>query len=211
MTPIPGRSESTIRYRCLVEGRDLITSVDLSGIYSKLNFNCESFVVRTTDGPGDSLSSISYWPLVSVRARPDKISKLRSFSISKEIDAVVERVSISAGVPTKLLRALIYTESNFDPSVVSPKGAIGLMQIMPSTARELGVVDASLLFDPALNIEVGARYLASLLNRFEGRVDLALAAYNAGSNAVIRHGYAVPPYRETRRYVEQISAMLEGD
>ena len=99
-----------------------------------------------------------------------------------------------------LLDAVIRQESGFRADVVSSAGAVGLMQLMPGTARELGVSDP---FDPAQNVEGGAKYLRSLLDRYDGRLDLALAAYNAGPAAVDHFG-GVPPYRETREYVSSI-------
>jgi soluble lytic murein transglycosylase-like protein len=104
------------------------------------------------------------------------------------------------GVDPALVLALISVESAFRKDAVSPKGAQGLMQLMPATAKELGVKDA---FDPAQNLDGGARYLNSLLQQFKGDVRLALAAYNAGPNAVKRHK-GVPPYRETRQHVEKV-------
>lgn len=101
-----------------------------------------------------------------------------------------------------LLDAVIRQESGFRADVVSGAGAVGLMQLMPGTARELGVSDP---FDPAQNVEGGAKYLRSLLDRYDGRLDLALAAYNAGPGAVDHFG-GVPPYRETREYVSSIMA-----
>jgi soluble lytic murein transglycosylase-like protein len=91
-------------------------------------------------------------------------------------------------------------ESAFRKDAVSPKGAQGLMQLMPGTARELGVKDA---FDPAQNLDAGTRYLNSLIAEFKGDIRLAIAAYNAGPNAVKRHR-GVPPYRETRQHVEKV-------
>lgn len=104
-----------------------------------------------------------------------------------------------AGVDPSLLGALTWTESSFDPSAVSRSGAVGLTQLMPSTAAGLGVDPT----DPLQNLAGGARYLRSMLDRYAGRVDLALAAYNAGPAAVDRYG-GVPPYAETRQYVQTV-------
>ena len=94
-------------------------------------------------------------------------------------------------------------ESSFNAQAISYKGARGLMQLMPATAARFGVRD---IFDPAQNIEGGARYLRFLLDTFKGDVELALAGYNAGENAVARYGNQIPPYRETQDYVRKISA-----
>jgi len=110
----------------------------------------------------------------------------------------------------ELLQALIATESGFDAEAVSPKGAMGLMQIMPGTAARYGVAsdkNARLerkLFDPATNIKVGSRYLRDLLNRFPGQLELVLAAYNAGEGAVQRAGNKIPNYKETQNYVKTV-------
>ena len=107
-------------------------------------------------------------------------------------------------VNVDLVRALIQAESAFNPRAVSPKGALGLMQLMPATAAEFGVTDA---FNPAQNIRAGVRYLKQLLDTYEGRVELALAAYNAGPGAVKKYGGKVPPYRETQNYVAAYSGL----
>jgi soluble lytic murein transglycosylase-like protein len=109
-------------------------------------------------------------------------------------------------VEVALVRAVIQTESQFDPHAVSSVGAQGLMQLMPATARRFGVTDA---FDPRQNIFGGTRYLRVLLDMFQGDVVLATAAYNAGEGAVSRYG-GVPPYRETQGYVRKIQALLGG-
>lgn len=109
-----------------------------------------------------------------------------------------------------LLQAVIATESGFDPSAVSPKGAVGLMQVMPATAQRYGLTNdrsgtvAAKLTDPKTNIHTGARYLRDLVKLFPGQLELALAAYNAGEGAVQRAGNRIPNYKETQNYVRSV-------
>jgi LysM repeat protein len=118
------------------------------------------------------------------------------------IDGLIKTNGDRHGLDPYLVFLVIEQESQFRQRAVSPKGARGLMQLMPGTARRLGVRDS---FDPAQNIMGGSRYLKELMNMFGGRVDLALASYNAGEGAVMKYGRAVPPYRETRDYVKKIT------
>ena len=113
------------------------------------------------------------------------------------------------GLNPQLVAAVVAAESSFRAGVVSAKGAQGLMQLMPATAERFGL-EASQVFDPALNLDVGCRYLRFLTDRFAGDLPLVLAGYNAGEGAVDRHG-GVPPYRETRRYIERITTTLGLD
>ena len=113
------------------------------------------------------------------------------------------------GVDERLVHAVIQVESNYASNARSPKGAIGLMQLMPATAARFGAESVESLFDPRVNVDIGVRYLRELLDRF-GRTDLALAAYNAGEGAVMRHGYQIPPYRETQDYVRKVRRLYEG-
>jgi len=117
---------------------------------------------------------------------------------------IIREAAIKAGLNEDLLSAIIAVESDFRPRAVSPKGAMGLMQLMPDTAEALGVTRP---FDPRENVLGGARHLRSLLDRFGGDLELALAAYNAGEQRVRERG-TVPPFPETRRYVDQIMARL---
>ena len=115
-------------------------------------------------------------------------------------DGVIAWASRAHGLPPSLVKAVVHTESAFNPDAVSPSGAAGLMQLMPDTMRALGVDDP---FNPWQNIEGGTRYLGRLVQRFGGDLELALAAYNAGERAVARFE-GVPPYPETRQYVKRV-------
>ncbi len=110
------------------------------------------------------------------------------------------------GLETALLHAVIMTESNYNARAVSPKGARGLMQLMPFTAKRFGVSNA---YDPGQNIQGGARYLSYLLKLFKNDFSLAIAAYNAGEDAVIQHGNKIPPYRETVNYVGKVMGIYK--
>lgn len=118
------------------------------------------------------------------------------------IDAIARR----HGMDPLLVRAVIRVESNFDPRAVSPKGAAGLMQLMPQTAMRYGVENR---FDPAQNVDGGVRYLRDLMAMFDGNLSLALAAYNAGEGAVLKHGRRIPPYPETQQYVVWVRSFYD--
>jgi soluble lytic murein transglycosylase-like protein len=124
-----------------------------------------------------------------------------------EVDAAIDKAAARHNVDPNLVRALVKVESNFNPNAVSRKGAMGLMQLMPSTARQLKVTNP---FDPEENVDAGVRHLKKLLESYNGNVPLSLAAYNAGSGAVARSA-GIPRYRETRNYVRRITTLYGGN
>ena len=123
-----------------------------------------------------------------------------------DLDAMFDAAGRKYNISPDLLKAVARVESNFRPHATSPSGAMGIMQLMPGTARYLGVEDA---YDPAQNIMGGAKYLREQLDRFDGDIKLALAAYNAGWPAVKKHG-GIPPFRETQAYVPKVLGHLGG-
>lgn len=128
--------------------------------------------------------------------RPIVAERARAF------DDLISEHSRTHSVRADLVRAVMQVESGFNPYARSPKGAMGLMQLMPATAKQYDVKNA---FNPAENVRAGVAYLRELLDRYQNNEELALAAYNAGPGAVDKHGQTVPPYRETRSYVAQIN------
>jgi soluble lytic murein transglycosylase-like protein len=147
--------------------------------------------VTTYEVPGTSQIRTTTRPVASGHSR---------------FDELIEQYAREHGLSADLVRAVIQAESGFNPRAVSPKGAMGLMQLMPATARELGVRNP---FQPEENIRGGTQYLAQLLARYNQNVHLALAAYNAGPASVERYG-AVPPYRETQNYVKKITGATQA-
>lgn len=123
-----------------------------------------------------------------------------------DFNELIEQAARKYNISTALIKSVIKAESNFNPNVVSSAGAMGLMQLMPGTASGLGVKDA---FDPAQNIDGGVKYLRSMLDKFGGNIELALAAYNAGPGNVAKYG-GIPPFDETQNYVRKIMGFLKN-
>jgi len=131
------------------------------------------------------------------------LSSLRGYTTGNgQVDGYLIQSGTNNGVDPLLLYSVMHQESSFKSGAISPKGARGLMQLMPGTAARYGVTN---IFDPKQNIEGGARYLRFLLDRFDGDLSLALAGYNAGEGAVEKYGWRIPPYSETQEYVRRIS------
>ncbi len=123
---------------------------------------------------------------------------------SPQYEPLIREHATQQRIRPELVRAVIQVESAFNPRAVSPKGAMGLMQLMPATAKQFGVIDP---FNPAENIRAGVSYLRQLLDRYDHNEQLALAAYNAGPGAVDKYGLKVPPYKETQNYVLKITGI----
>ena len=183
--------------RALLLGACMFPFVSIAQIYAGRDAN--GAVVLS-----DFRSTVAADVLVAADAPPGDAAPTVASS-DTSITALIRKAAQDAALSPQLLHAVIAVESGFDSRAVSPKGALGLMQLMPQTARQLGVRDP---FDPAQNVAAGATYLRSLLDRFNGNLELALAAYNAGEVAVVRAGYRIPPFAETRAYVPRVLARL---
>ncbi|MDC0948377.1 lytic transglycosylase domain-containing protein [Gammaproteobacteria bacterium] len=140
-----------------------------------------------------------------VAPRPRRSSPVIDYRSLRPVPSVYDdeigRVATEHGLEKALLKAVVHVESAFRETARSPKGAVGLMQLMPQTAKRYGVVDSG---NPSQNLQGGARYLRDLLQRYEGDKPLALAAYNAGEGAVEKYGNRIPPYAETQHYVVKV-------
>jgi Transglycosylase SLT domain/Domain of unknown function (DUF4124) len=130
----------------------------------------------------------------------------KSVNIEKLVP-IIDNAARAHGLDPRLIHAVIRAESGYNDRALSNKGAMGLMQLIPATAERMGVKN---VYDPVENIFGGARYLSMLLKMFNGDVELALAGYNAGENAVIRHGYKIPPFAETQAYVPKVISFFKS-
>ncbi|MGH8134703.1 MAG: lytic transglycosylase domain-containing protein [Steroidobacteraceae bacterium] len=187
--------------RTLLAGSLVAFSLALTPAQADIySFTDELGVTHFTNVPADAryqvlLRSAPETSQAGARISPAMLAR------SAEYDNIIEAAAAQATVEPSLLRAVIVVESAFDPDAVSSKGARGLMQLMPATAKAYGAVDVD---DPAQNVQAGARYLRDLLKRYENDLELVLAAYNAGEAAVEQHGRRIPPFAETRRYVPRV-------
>lgn len=135
-----------------------------------------------------------------------QVSSIGDKQPTTDYDAIIQQAAAKYNIPEKLISSVIKQESNFNAGAVSQAGASGLMQLMPGTAKYLGVNN---ILDPAENIMGGAKYLRQMLNQFDGNVETALAAYNAGPGTVKKYD-GIPPYKETQNYVRKVMTYFEA-
>lgn len=146
-----------------------------------------------------ALGFLLLFVLYSTNAEARTISESK-----KKYDGLIQTVADNYGVDALLIHSIILAESDYNEFAISSKGAVGLMQLMPETAKDYGVKN---LYNPTENIEGGVRYLKHLMNHYNRDLDLSLAAYNAGPEAVAKYG-GIPPYPETERYIKKVKANL---
>lgn len=214
-------TEQVTRYRCtLIDGSTRLLIEDPRERHPGLADDCT--LVRVAVAPLRPGSSDDSPPWVGFAARliqgpagmagalPDLSAFLRDAArpMPAEMASMVRAASNRHRLDPALVSALIFVESRYRADARSPKGAMGLMQLMPATAARYGVYTRADLLDPRVNVDIGVRHLRALHDRYDGRVDLILAAYNAGEGAVERFGQRVPPFPETEDYVRRITTLV---
>lgn len=182
----------SITHLAYAETTTLYKFIDSNGVLHLTN--------RAPKKSDDVLYSRSYVIQTYQSPPPTRLTKKKE---TKEYTEVIQSAALRHGVPPALLHAIIKVESGYNPHAISPKGAVGLMQLMPETAKRYGVSNRT---DPSESIDGGAHYIRDLLDLFDENISLALAAYNAGEHAVKRYGNMIPPFRETKRYVAQVTS-----
>ncbi len=184
----------------------MLTPSAAANIYS---FKDESGVVHFSNMPHlDKRYKLVYRIPTSLALRPNAWSPKMPKAVDIEkLIPIIAQAAVAHGVDAKLIHAVIRAESGYNANALSHKGAVGLMQLIPATAARYGVSNS---YDPAQNITGGTKYLRDLLAMFKGDIELTVAAYNAGENAVIRNGNKIPPYAETMAYVPKVISFFKS-
>ena len=186
-------------------------------IYVSTNVNgLQQWSTQAIDATYTKTSIVEVQPLQTTKsltanavvAKPIAIKRKITETTQAELLSTINQISSKHGVDPELIQALIAVESGFNTHAISPKGARGLMQLMPATAKRYGMKNEQELHVPIKNIDMGVRHLKELLNLHNGQVALAIAAYNAGQGAVSKHGQRIPSYRETMLYVPAVMAYM---
>ena len=178
-------------------------SLARADIYS---FTDANGVTHFSNVPSDSRYRLLIAAPTEAAVSHSKNASIGWLARSAQYDGVIRGAAKDATIQAALVRAVIVVESGFNPRATSKKGAIGLMQLLPATAKRYGVKN---IYDPEQNVRAGAHYLSDLLVRFDSNLELALAAYNAGEEAVERYGRHVPPFRETLAYVPSVMKVYQ--
>lgn len=219
----------TLMYRCtLANGRTVVSMQNLAenypGGFSSCSLTAEAgFAPRAVHLDGKlprvlwaAPTAVAQWPQGSepmaaqMPAALLGVESVRPWAGRSTYDELIASTSAKHGIDPDLARAVMQVESAGKPRAVSNKGAIGLMQIMPGTGARYGVENPADLYRPEINVDAGIRYLRDLMRMFKGRIDLVLAAYNAGEGAVMKYGWQIPPYAETRAYVKRVGGLYDG-
>ena len=185
-----------------------VNNTDGSILLEKNNINIDNGKIINEEAFNGKLSFGVYDDITNNFAKAINAYKKASVDFPNTYDNIIKEASEKYSVPEYLIKAVIKQESNYMPNAISSKGAIGLMQVMPSTGALLGITDTELLKDPYVNIMTGTKYLSQMLNRYDGRLDLSLSAYNAGPNLVDKL-QRIPNIDETKNYVKNIIGYIK--
>lgn len=180
----------------------------LSGLLTEQNDALGATAARLEDLFGNTETAVNSFGLnkVSIGQMLPPIQLTKLSAKNDHFDEIIDQAAAAFNLPAKLIKSVIQKESNFNPNATSSAGASGLMQLMPGTARSLGVKN---VFDPAENIFGGSKYLRQMMDKYDDNVELALAAYNAGPGNVDKYG-GIPPFKETQNYVKKITNSYYG-
>ncbi|MCM3663057.1 lytic transglycosylase domain-containing protein [Mesobacillus subterraneus] len=180
----------------------------LSGLLSEKSDTLGATATRLEDIFGSTQTAMKSFNLntIGIGQMLPPIQLTKMSVKNTDFNEIVDQAAAAFNLPAKLIKSVIQKESNFNPNAVSPAGASGLMQLMPGTARGLGVKN---VFDPAENIFAGSKYLRQMLDKYDNNLELALAAYNAGPGNVDKYG-GIPPFKETQKYVQKVTNSFYG-
>lgn len=208
-TQLPVKPFSEYLNEAMASGvENKVDNTDGSVLLEKNNINIDNGKIINEEAFNGKLSFGVYDDMTNNFAKAINAYKKASVDFPNTYDNIIKEASEKYSVPEYLIKAVIKQESNYMPNAISSKGAIGLMQVMPSTGALLGITDTELLKDPYINIMTGTKYLSQMLNRYDGRLDLSLSAYNAGPNLVDRL-QRIPNIDETKNYVKNIIGYIK--